>query len=237
MSRINLLPWREDLKKIQNRIFFTTIGVTILCGALVVYCVHLIVAYRINVENINVDYLNQELLSINKDISQIQGLQENKENLLNRMRIIQALQEERTSIVKLLDILPKVVPDSVYLISIERKEPEATAYGSMGSSEQSIPNPAVSAATTQLIELEKSRRAKGLVSGNEKKSTVIKNEYHVQILGVAQTNSGISNFMKNLQSVDWISDIKYSEVSINKTGEGLNFKLEFSQKLQPEKQK
>ena len=40
--------------------------------------------------------------------------------------------------------------------------------------------------------------------------------------------------MKNLQAINWITDIKYSEVSINKTGEGLNFKLEFTQQINTE---
>jgi type IV pilus assembly protein PilN len=235
MSRINLLPWREELRKIQNRIFFTISVGSVLAAVIVIVIIHWLISYRTGIERANIEYLNKELQGIMNQISQIQGLQENKENLLNRMRIIQALQEDRSSVVKLLDIIPKVVPDSVYLTSITRTEPEIAAR--TGGASAAYPNPpavqGVSGGNPEpkpASALEKIKEGVGL-NNPEKKAILINKEYLVEILGVAQTNSGISNLMKNLQEIPWVSNIKYSEVSVNKTGEGLNFKLEFSQKI------
>lgn len=224
MSKINLLPWREEQRKISNRIFYAFAGITIFAGILTIGVIHLYISYRTDVENANVEYLNKELKSINSQITQIQGLQEAKENLLNRMRIIQELQEDRSSIVKLLDMLPRMVPDSVYLTSLSRSEPHQNTVA---------PTTAQNAAATtdnQPSTMEKLKQEIG-VGEKEKPKVIIKKEYHVEILGVAQTNSGISTFMKHLQEIDWVSNIKYTEVSINKTGEGLNFKLEFTQSI------
>lgn len=216
MSKINLLPWREEFRKIRNRVFYALVSGVIFLGIIVILMVHMILSHRAEVESANVVYLNRELKGINTEISQIQGLQESKENLLSRMQIIQALQEDRTSIVRLLDVLPRVVPDSVYLLEVNRSEIQANAE----------PEKKVTEGTA----LEKLKSEVG-INEAEKKTIAPKKEYHVEVLGIAQTNTGISNFMKNLSNVKWISDIKYSEVAINKTGEGLNFKLEFTQKL------
>lgn len=230
MSRINLLPWREELKNIRNRLFFTIAGAAVFMGIVVVYMVHLAISYRIGVENANIDYLNKELLAIKKQISQIQGLQESKENLLSRMRIIQALQEDRSSIVKLLDIVPRVVPESIYLLSLTRTDNSAANMAGPDSVAPSPPPPVAEETT-----IEKMKKEVGL-QDPEKKIAVAKKQYEVVMTGVAQTNSAISTLMKNLQAVYWVSDIKYSEVAINKSGEGLNFKLEFTQKIEDLKQ-
>lgn len=226
MSRINLLPWREELKTIRNRLFFTIAGAAVFFGVVVIYLIHLMIAYRIGVENANIDYINKELLGIKKQINQIQGLQENKENLLSRMRIIQALQEDRSSIVKLLDIIPRVVPESIYLLSVTRTDNSATAESGTAFT---LPQAAKETA------IEKIKKDVGLQEP-EKKIEIVKKQYHVVMTGVAQTNSAISTLMKNLQTISWVSDIKYSEVAINKSGEGLNFKLEFTQNIEDLKQ-
>lgn len=236
MSRINLLPWREELRKIQNRIFYAISAGSVLAAVIVIVIIHWLISYRTGIEKANIQYLTKEMQGIMNQITQIQGLQESKENLLNRMRIIQALQEDRSSVVKLLDIIPKVVPDGVYLTSITRAEPEAAARA--GGASAAYPNaPSVQGPASgpngepkSESALEKIKEGVGL-SSSEKKPEIINKEYQVEILGVAQTNSGISNLMKNLQEINWVSNIKYSEVSVNKTGEGLNFKLEFSQKI------
>ncbi len=78
------------------------------------------IVYRIGVENNNISYLQKELSGISGKVTEVKGLQQNKQELLNRMAVIQALQKDRVLVVKLLDMIPRTVPEGVYLKSISR---------------------------------------------------------------------------------------------------------------------
>lgn len=211
MSKINLLPWREELRKIQNRVFFALSGATVFLSVMVVYSVGLILDTRIDTEGSNIDYLNNEIKSIKAEVTQIQGLQLNKKQLLNRMNVIQELQAERFSIVKLLDMLPRITPEGIYLTAVSRTEIEG-GVAQTGTLPSGTIEPQVGVEKSKEIE-------------------ILKKEYHVTLQGVAQTNGSISILLKNLEDLHWLSEVRLSEVSINKNGQGLNFKVDFIQKL------
>lgn len=209
MSKINLLPWREALKKVKNQIFYLILGSLIAISVLVTVLIDRYLNYKVAVENANIQYIDKELKKAKEEVAEVKSLRNNKKQLLERMNIIQSLQADRPSAVKLFDMLPRVLPEGLYLVNLSRKDfiPEI---------EQVTIN-----------EKEKTReidaRKTGL--GNKK--------YRVAIQGVALTNGSISVFLKNLEKIQWISEVKLNEVSINKEGDGLNFNLGFTQNLVP----
>lgn len=122
MSKINLLPWREELKKVRNQIFYVVLGCSIGASVLVIILVDGYLNYRIAVQNANIQYINKELKNAKEEVNEVQALRKNKKQLLERMSIIQSLQADRPSAVKLLDIIPRVLPEGVYLTDLSRKE-------------------------------------------------------------------------------------------------------------------
>jgi len=207
MSKINLLPWREALKKVKNQIFYVILGFLIAANVLVTVLIDRYLNYKVAVENANIQYINSELKKAKEEVAEVRSLQHNKKQLLERMNIIQSLQADRPSAVKLLDMVPRVLPDGLYLVNLSRKE--------------AVPE----TETTPTNEKEKTSDtvAKKTGLGNKK--------YSVVIQGVALTNGSISVFLKNLEKVKWVSEVKLNEVSINKDGDGLNFNLGFTQNL------
>ncbi len=200
MSKINLLPWREELRKVQNKNLFLALAVTVLVSVAVVILCGFLLNYKTDVQRANIEYINKELESVKSEIFEIQHLQENKKQLLERLDIIRSLQVDRPSIVRLFDILPRTLPDSVYVTSLSRAEMEqGLSDAQAGAKDQA------------------------------KTTDPLTKQYHVQVEGVAITNSSISIFLKKLQEVKWISEVKLNEVSINKDKLGLDFKLEFIQ--------
>lgn len=207
MSKINLLPWREGLKKVKNQIFYVILGSLIAASVLVTVLIDRYLNYKVAVENANIQYINQELKKAKEEVAEVKSLKHNKKQLLERMNIIQSLQADRPSAVKLLDMVPRVLPDGLYLVNLSRKEtiPETEAT-STNEKEK----------TSDIV-------AKKNGPGNKK--------YSVVIQGVALTNGSISVFLKNLEKIKWIAEVKLNEVSINKDGDGLNFNLGFTQNL------
>jgi len=120
MAKINLLPWRQELRKEQQRQFFTLMGLCVVLVIVGMAAVHLQYARMINTQNSRNDYLRKHIQEVEKQIAEINELSSKKERLLARMEIIQQLQRNRPEIVRLFDELVRVMPDGVYLTSLQQ---------------------------------------------------------------------------------------------------------------------
>lgn len=121
MAKINLLPWRQERRKEQQRQFFTIMGLMVVLVAVGIFAVHLQYSRLISIQNSRNDYLKKHINEVEKQIAEINQLATKKERLLARMEIIQQLQRNRPEIVRLFDELVRVMPDGVYLSSLKQK--------------------------------------------------------------------------------------------------------------------
>lgn len=129
MAKINLLPWRQEQRKEQQRQFFTIMGLVVVLVILGILAVHLQYARWITVQDSRNDYLRKHIKEVEKQIKEIDELAAKKERLLARMEIIQQLQRNRPEIVHLFDELVRVMPDGVYLTSLKQKNTDLTMTG------------------------------------------------------------------------------------------------------------
>ncbi|MBT3047117.1 MAG: PilN domain-containing protein [Candidatus Thiodiazotropha sp.] len=129
MARINLLPWREAERKERQKEF----GLMVLAGALlaafVVFGIHQLIQSQIGAQNARNDFLQDEIKAVEKEIREIQDLDKTKQNLLDRMNIIQELQSSRPQIVHLFDEVVTTLPDGVFLDEIEQQGALVTFSG------------------------------------------------------------------------------------------------------------
>ena len=120
MTRINLLPWRELLRKEREREFYTiAIGAAFFMG-LVIFYIHFHVAGMIETQNGRNLFLDQEIKKVESQIKDIKQLETEKSQLLARMKVIEELQSQRPQMVHLFDEVVKALPDGVYLTSIKQ---------------------------------------------------------------------------------------------------------------------
>lgn len=122
MSNINLLPWREELRIRRNRWFFIILGITIIFSVSVTMTWNALLGHRIAVAHANIAYIENELQAIESEMVEVKMLQENKKQILSRMTLIQSLEQDRASIVKFLDHIPRIVPGTLHLTTLSRKE-------------------------------------------------------------------------------------------------------------------
>ena len=118
MPRINLLPWREELRKRRQRDFGILAGLSVVAMAVVVLGVHAYFSGRIEFQQSRNEYLQQQIALLDEKIKEIEDLDQEKSRLLARMEIIQQLQASRPEIVHLFDELVERLPDGVYLTSL-----------------------------------------------------------------------------------------------------------------------
>jgi len=121
MAKINLLPWREELRAQKQRDFINAIGVAVLITAIIFAGVHLYVeglkAYQAQRNKI----IQDEIALLDIKIAKIKTIEEQKSKLLTKIELIQKLQESRPEIVHLFDELPRVTPDGVFLTKFIQK--------------------------------------------------------------------------------------------------------------------
>ena len=122
MAKINLLPWRQETRKEQQRQFLTVMGLSVVLVVLGILAVHLQYSRMIGVQESRNSYLNKQIAIVKEQIAEIDVLEGKKERLLARMDIIQQLQRNRPEIVRLFDELVRVLPEGVHLSSLKQKD-------------------------------------------------------------------------------------------------------------------
>jgi type IV pilus assembly protein PilN len=129
MTRINLLPWREALRKEKQRQFISIgAGAAILMAAIILY-LHIHIGGMISNQEARNTFLQGEIDKVDASIKEIAELDIKKKKLLQRMTVIQDLQSRRPLAVHMLDELVRVIPEGLYLTKITQKDTEIDLEG------------------------------------------------------------------------------------------------------------
>ena len=120
MPRINLLPWREAERKKRQRDFGVAMAAAVVAGALVIIGSMFVYSQMIDNQKSRNSRLTAEIVELEKSITEIDGLERQKERLLARMEIIEQLQKSRPEIVHLFDGVARQLPEGVYLTGLKQ---------------------------------------------------------------------------------------------------------------------
>jgi len=120
MIRINLLPHREEKRRVQQRQFITLSIFSLLLGLLVWGLVHAVINSKIDYQERRNSYLKQETQVLDKQIAEIKKLREQPRALLERKDAVEKLQSDRASVVHLLDQMLRILPEGVSVKSIRQ---------------------------------------------------------------------------------------------------------------------
>lgn len=120
MARINLLPWREQLREERKREFFVLLMGVVIIAAGILFLVDRNFRGDIRYQQSRNDFLRREILVLDARIVEINQLKEQKEQINARMEVIQDLQGSRPVIVRIFDELVKSLPTGVYFNSLVR---------------------------------------------------------------------------------------------------------------------
>jgi type IV pilus assembly protein PilN len=115
MPRINLLPWREEERKKRQRDFGVALAGGVVAAVATVLITMFTFSQMIDNQESRNERLTAEIVELEKSITEIDGLERQKERLLARMEIIEQLQKSRPEIVHLFDEIARQLPEGVYL--------------------------------------------------------------------------------------------------------------------------
>ena len=129
MPRINLLPWREQERKVRRREFVVALGGAAFAAAIFVVGGALLYNSWIDGQNAKNNLLKKEIVKLDAQIADIQDLENRKQRLVARMEIIEKLQRKRPEIVHLFDELVKTIPASARLGGLKQSGDSMTLEG------------------------------------------------------------------------------------------------------------
>lgn len=176
MARINLLPWREQLREERKQRFLVTLGGVLVVSVALIFLGDQYFESAIDRQTARNDYVRKEIAVLDSRIKEIKELKERRQQLLERMKIIQDLQGNRPVIAHVFDEMVRTLPDGIYFNSL------------------------------------------GMAGKN------------ISISGIAESNSRVSNLMRNLDGSEWLQGPNLNEVKANTTeGAGSLFTLSVEQ--------
>ena len=129
MAKINLLPWREERREQKKKQFIYICIAVVLLAILTVSATWFILNHKLQDQ----EQANQLIVSTNQSLDiqlkSLEGLQERRNAVIERMKLIQGLEGQRPVAVRLVDELVRVVPKTVYLTKFTRTGNKFTIEG------------------------------------------------------------------------------------------------------------
>ena len=129
MAKINLLPWRDELREKRKKEFIALCIGAFLVGALGVGSTWFYYDHKLQDQ----EQANQLIISHNQNLDvqlkSLDGLQEQRNAIIERMKLIQGLQSQRPIAVHLIDELVRVTPSNMYITKFDRSADKFTIEG------------------------------------------------------------------------------------------------------------
>ena len=118
MSNINLLPWRDDLKRKKKNQFFVVLVLSSLVVLAFSYGGKLYVDSLVSAQQQRNQFLQTQTIILDRRIAEVNKIKKEKAELERRIKLIQELEEKRNYATHLFNTLVDVVPAGIYLNNV-----------------------------------------------------------------------------------------------------------------------
>ncbi len=120
MAKINLLPWRQEYRAQKQKEFQQVAVLVVMAAGLSVFLWMKTVDGQIANQNERNQLLQTEITALNKQVQEIQDLKKRRQQLIDRMRVIQELQGNRPLAVRYFDEMVRAAPEGLWLTNLKR---------------------------------------------------------------------------------------------------------------------
>ncbi|MCK0107232.1 PilN domain-containing protein [Marinobacter sp. S0848L] len=120
MAKINLRPWREELRAEKQKQFVVMMLGAVIIAAGLVFLWKTDTDNRIAYQQSRNAYIETATKQLDKQIKEIENLKRQRDELLARMKVIQDLQGKRPVIVRVFDELVRTLPDGLFFTDLKR---------------------------------------------------------------------------------------------------------------------
>ena len=136
--KINLLPYREEIKQRKKQQFKVLMLSALLIGEGLLVLTYLTINNAISRQEDRNALLGKEIEKLDKALGEILKLQQEKENFLSKKQKVEELQEKRSQAAYIIDSLNVVTPDNSYLTALEAESSTSYKITGRASSDNKI---------------------------------------------------------------------------------------------------
>lgn len=120
MANINLLPWRDEYRLEKRNEFLVVAAGVVIFGVLTIFAWDRWVSGRIDNQSSRNALLEREIAVLDEQVKEIKELKLRRQQMLERMQVIQSLQSNRPELVKIFDEFVRSTPGGVYFVEMNR---------------------------------------------------------------------------------------------------------------------
>ena len=136
MILINLLPHREEKRRLRKQAFFVGLGFSVVLGAVVVALWYAIQMQMMSTQQERNETLRAAISKLDEEIKDVSSLKAEIDSLKARQRAVEDLQTDRNMPVYLLNELVSQTPEGVYLTSIKQTDKNVLVTGMAQTNER-----------------------------------------------------------------------------------------------------
>lgn len=129
MARINLLPWRQEVRERRNKEFLTLIIAVLLLSLLAAFAAWSYFNNTLDSQRQANEKIKQENANLDKALAEIESLEQQRDDIIARMKVIQDLQGRRPIPVRVWDDIARMIPPQMYLTNMKREADTITFTG------------------------------------------------------------------------------------------------------------
>jgi type IV pilus assembly protein PilN len=120
MILINLLPHREEKRRLRKQAFFVVLGMSVVAGLVLVALWYAFLQQMIAVQEARNSQLSTAIAKLEDEIKDVASLKSEIDSLKARQKAVEDLQTDRNIPVYLLNELVKQVPEGVFLKAVKQ---------------------------------------------------------------------------------------------------------------------
>ncbi|WP_323845877.1 PilN domain-containing protein [Microbulbifer magnicolonia] len=121
MAKINLLPWRQEYRAQKQKEFQQVALLVVMAAGVFAFLWMKTVDGQVASQNERNQLLQTEIAALDKQVREIKDLKKRRQQLIDRMRVIQELQGNRPLAVRYFDEMVRATPEGLWLTDLKRK--------------------------------------------------------------------------------------------------------------------
>ncbi len=129
MILINLLPHREEKRRLRKQAFFVGLGLSAVVGLFIVALWYLMQQQMIGSQQERNGFLQAKIAELDEQIKDVSTLKAEIEALKARQKAVEDLQTDRNMPVHLLNELARQTPEGIFLRTIKQEGPSVLVTG------------------------------------------------------------------------------------------------------------
>lgn len=129
LHRVNLFPWREQRRRAHQQRFFGMLVGSLVVAVVIQVALGAFFEHQKNTQHQRLGYLQAHVSNLDFQLKKLKQLEVEHDSLLTRLKVVEELQSSRNKTTELMNLMPTLIPEGVYVDKIKMSEHQIEMVG------------------------------------------------------------------------------------------------------------